>query len=223
MKHVLITGGSDGLGKITAQKLLKAGYKVTILADHEDKTKSTAEKLNCSYVVADVADSKAAKQAIDKSGQVDILINNAGIWIQGPLEENDPARIKRVLEVNALGAINCTQAVIPQMKKRKTGRIINISSQGGLYAKAERGAYTTSKWALTGFSRAMQAELKPFGISVVGLFPAAMDTAIFVKAKNTRDMSKALNPTLVADAIVYICNLPDGVNVTEFGIESLAY
>lgn len=227
MKHVLVTGGSDGLGKITAAKLIKAGYKVTILAQEEANTKAVAEKLGCNYVIADVADYNQVEQAVKKAkagGQIDVLINNAGIWIQGPLEENDPERIKKVLEVNSLGPINCTRAVMVDMKARKSGKVINIDSQGGLYGKGERSVYTASKFALTGFIRAMQAELKPFNISMVGMFPSAMkDTGIFAKAGNARDMSRALDPEIVADTIVYICGLPDGVNVTEFGLESLSY
>jgi len=226
MKHVLITGGSDGLGKITAQKLKTAGFNVTILADNEDKTKAAATEVDCKYVIADVSNAGAVKQAIEtaqKTAPIDILINNAGIWIQGELESNDPDRIHKVIEVNTLGPIYCTQSVIPGMKQRKAGRIINISSQGGLYAKAERGPYTTSKFGLTGFTKAMQAELKPFGIAVDGFYPGAMETTIFDKAGNKRDMSKAMDAAIVADALVYVCQLPDGIRVNEFGIESLRY
>ena len=231
MKHVLVTGGSDGLGKVSAKKLKEAGFKVTILSRDEQRTKAVAEEIGCEYVVADVSDhemvGKALARATKVSGQVDVLINNAGIWIQGPIEDDDPKKIKRTLEVNTLGPIYCTQAVIPNMKKRRSGRIINVISQGGLYAKSERGSYGTSKWGLTGFTRSMQAELKPFNISVVGLFPSALKSpmkhSIFSKAGNARDMSKGLDPAVVADAIVYICKLPDGINVTEFGIESLEY
>ncbi len=226
MKHVLITGGSEGLGKVTAKKLKEAGFTVTILADNKDSTEAAARELDCHFVVADVSVAQAVKAAIDqaeKTAPIDILINNAGIWIQGELETNDPSRIKRVLEINTLGPIYCTQAVIAVMKKRRSGRIINISSQGGLYAKAERSAYATSKWGLTGFTKAMQIELKPYGIAVDGFYPGAMATAIFAKAKNERDMSKAMDPAVVADAIVYACQLPDGIRINEFGIESLRY
>ena len=113
---------------------------------------------------------------------------------------------------------------MPAMKSRKVGKIINVISQGGLYAKSERSVYTASKWALTGFTKAMQAELKPFSVAVVGLYPGAIkDTNIFKKAGNERDMSNALAPEVVADAIVYICGLPDGVNIPELGLENLAY
>lgn len=231
MKHVLITGGSSGLGKVTAKKLKDAGFSVTILGQNDEKTKSAAQELDCSYVVADVSDAQQAKEAIEEAinntGPIDVLINNAAIWIQDALEDNNPDRIKRALEVNVLGAIYCTQAVVADMKQRKSGRIINIISQGGLYAKAERSVYTASKWALTGFTKAMQVELKPFNVSVDGFYPGALQSSmqpdIFSKAGNARDMSKALDQNVVADAIAYVCALPEGIRVSEFGVESLSY
>ncbi len=227
MKHALITGGSDGLGKVTAHKLIEAGYKVTILANDPDKTKASAQELGCNYVVADVSDYDQVEKAVEQAkanAPIDILINNAGIWVQGLLEQNNPQRIRKLMEVNAIGPIYCTRAVIPGMKQKQAGRIINISSQGGLYAKAERGPYTASKWSVTGFTKAMQAELKPFNISVSGIYPGAIkNTNIFSAAGVDKDVTGALEPETVADAIVYICNLPDGINVAEFGIENLAY
>lgn len=224
MKHVLITGGSDGLGKVTAQKLKAAGYRVTILAKDENKTAAVAQEIGCEYVVADVTDYEAVKSAISEAGEVDILINNAGIWLQGPFDENEPEKIKKIMEVNALGMMFAAHAVIPSMKQRKQGRIINVMSQAGLAAKAERVPYNASKWAVTGFTKSLQQELKPFGISVVGFYPGALSNeAIFEKAGNPRDMSKGLDLNTAADALVYVCGLPDDVNVPELGIESLNY
>lgn len=231
MKHVLITGGSDGLGKITARKLIETDFKVTILSRNTKKTEAAAKEIGCGFVVADVTDYKAVEsavqQAIKSNGPVDILINNAGIWIQDALEANDPAYIEQVIKVNSLGPIYCTRAVVSSMKDRKSGRIINISSQGGLYGKAERSVYTASKFALTGFTKAMQAELKPFNIAVDGFYPGAMnapmDLSIFAKSGNVRDMSNGVDQAVVAEAIVFVCKLPDGIRITELGIESLAY
>ncbi|MES2971704.1 MAG: SDR family oxidoreductase [Patescibacteria group bacterium] len=230
MKHVLITGGSNGLGKVTAVKLVESGFSVTILSQDLETTKAAAEETGCNYVIADVADHNALQTAVKEAvhtAPIDILINNAGMWIQGELESNELENIKRVMEVNVLGVIYTTQAVITGMKERKRGRIINIMSQGGLYAKAERSVYTASKWALTGFTKTMQLELKPFNISVDAFYPGALKSPdekdIFSKAGNKRDMSKALDMSHVADAIAYACKLPDGVRVTELGIESLSY
>jgi NADP-dependent 3-hydroxy acid dehydrogenase YdfG len=226
-KHVLITGGSDGLGKITAEKLKAAGHNVTILSHSEEKTKAAAAELGCSYVVADVSDSEQVANAFAKAegqnGSIDILINNAGVWLSGSLNQATPADIKRVIDVNTLGTIYCTQAVLRGMKQRKGGRIININSQAGIYAKAERTVYHASKWAVTGFTKALYQEVKPDGIAVVDFHPGAMATGLFSKANDMKDRSEALDPEIAAGALVYLCNLPDSVEVPEFGIESTSY
>lgn len=227
MKHILITGGSDGLGKITARRLQERNHKVTILSMSPENGRSAAEEIGCGYVVADVSDPGAVRTAIERAeqynGPVDILINNAGVFIEGELESNDPSYIARVLQVNTLGPIYCTQAVVAGMKQRRTGKIINVVSQAGLRGKAERSVYTASKWAVTGFTKSMHEELKPHNIAVMGLYPGAMQTRIFAKAGYPRDTSKMLNPALAANAIVFMCEHPDGVAIPEFGIESLSY
>jgi NADP-dependent 3-hydroxy acid dehydrogenase YdfG len=221
MKHILITGGSDGLGKATARKLIAKDYEVTILANDEARTKAAAEELKCKYVVADVADNAQVEKAIQEAGDIDILINNAGIWIQGALETNNADYIHKVIEVNTLGTIYCTHAVLPGMKQRGKGRIINVISQAGLNAKAERSVYHASKWAITGFTKSMQQELKPAKIAVTGFYPGAM--GLFDKTGNSRDMSRALDPAIAADALVCICDLPDFVDVPELGLQNLEY
>ncbi len=224
MKHVLITGGSDGLGKVAAQKLLAAGHDVTILGKNALKTAETAKSVGCNYVIADVTDSDALRSALAEAGQIDMLINNAGVWLQGPIDENDSSDVRKVMEVNAVGTMLAAQAVVPAMKQQKRGRIINVISQAGLGSKAERVPYNASKWAVTGFTKSLQQELRPFGISVTGFYPGALNnSALFEKAGNARDMSKALDLDITADVLVYICGLPDNVNVPELGIESLDY
>ncbi len=224
MKRVLITGGSDGLGKVTAQKLIEAGFTATILGRNEAKTKVVAQELGCNYVVADLADLTQIQKALAQAGPVDVLINNAGLWVQGLLEENDPKRIQQVMDVNATGTILCTQAVVPAMKAQRAGRIVNVISNYGLDVKAERAVYSASKWAVTGFTKALQEELKPFNIAVTGLYPRAINsTHLFAEAGVNRKITTGLDPSTIAAAIANICQLPDGVNVPEFGIESLKY
>jgi short-subunit dehydrogenase len=125
--------------------------------------------------------------------------------------------------VNALGSIYMTKAVVPAMKQRGSGRIINVISQAGLGAKAERAVYNSSKWAMTGFTKSMQLELRPHGIAVTGFYPGALNTHLFDKTGNSRDMSRALEPEIAADAVVYVCGLADHVEVPEIGIGSLRY
>ena len=170
-KHVLITGGSDGIGKLTAKKLVEAGYNVTILSHDTDKTKATANEIRCAFVVADVSIGEeaagAVKLAEEQNGPIDILINNAGIWLSRPISEATPEEMKRVIDVNTLGTMYYTQAVAVGMKKRGQGRIINVNSQAGIYAHPNRSVYHASKWAITGFTKALQEELREFGICAI--------------------------------------------------------
>lgn len=200
-KTILISGGSDGLGKEIA-KLLISNYHVVILAPSQEKTQKTADELGCDFVVADVSSSEQVKAAIEKIGSVDVLINNAGIWIEGPLETNQPEAIKKVLDVNTLGTIYLTHAVIPQMKDRRAGRIINVISQGGLNAKPNRSIYYASKWAITGFTKCLELELAEFGIAVTGVYPGKMKTKMYEKVGISKDFSDAADPAEVAKTIV---------------------
>lgn len=226
-KHVLITGGSDGIGKLTAEELLEAGYKVTILSHDADKTEAVAKSLGCGFVVADVADggvaAKAVAEAEELNGPVDILINNAGVWLSRPIDEVTPEEMKRVIEVNTLGTMYYTQAVSVGMKQRGSGRIINVNSQAGIYTHAKRSVYHASKWAITGFTKALQEELREFGIAVTGFYPGAMNTQLFAKAHDMKDRSEALDPHAAADALLYLCNLSGDIEIPEFGLKSLNY
>ncbi|HET8669357.1 MAG TPA: SDR family oxidoreductase, partial [Candidatus Saccharimonadales bacterium] len=226
-KHVLITGGTDGIGKVTARRLVEAGLTVTILGRDEAKTKKVAKEIEANYVVADVSDYDQVATAVEKaeraSGPVDILINNAGVWLSQPLAETNPELIKRTIEINTLGTIYLVRAVAPSMQARKSGRIINVVSQAGFRFSPDRTVYHASKWAITGFTKALQQELRVHNISVVGFYPGAMNTQFFAKAGDVKDRSQALAPELAADALVHLCTLPDSVEVMEYGLQSLEY
>lgn len=148
-KVIVITGASDGLGKTLTESLSKEN-NVIALATTEEKLQKVAEDNNCNYKVCDVSDyhqvEKCTNEIIEEFGKIDILINNAGLWIQEELEENDADRINAVIDVNLLGMIYMTKAVIPIMKSRQDGIIININSQAGINHKAERVVYNASKW-----------------------------------------------------------------------------
>lgn len=219
-KTIVITGGSDGLGKTIAAKLASHN-KVVILSPNEVKLQTVAEELGCEYKVCNVGDYAEVERVMREIGHVGCLINNAGLWIQGQLDENDPQRIQDVLDVNILGVINATKAVIPGMKQQKSGLIININSQGGLYAKAERGVYTASKWAITGFTKAMQPELAPYGIVMTGLYPGMMKTDMFSKMGIEKDMSKGLDTEEVAKTIEFLLSFEKPVMFPEIGIKHI--
>ena len=208
------------MGK-TIATTLAPNHKVVIISPTEHKLKAAAKEIGCDYKVCDIRNYHQVQQVVGEIGRIDCLINNAGLWIQGALDQNDPGYIHDVLDVNTLGVINLTKAVIPVMKQQKSGLIININSQGGLYAKAERSVYTASKWAITGFTKAIQAELAPFGIGVTGLYPGMLKTEMFAKMKIQKDMTKALDTKNVAKTIEFILGMDGAVVFPEIGIKNI--
>lgn len=218
MKNIVITGGSEGLGKAIAKRL-SSTHNVIILARTEETLKLAANEIGCSYKVCDVRDYSQVEAAMQEIGAIDCLVNNAGIWLQGDLDATDPNRIEEVLQVNTLGTINCTKAVMPSMKQRHSGRIINVISQAGLNARAGWPVYIASKWAVTGFTKSMQQELEPFGIGVTGFYPATINTELFNKSGAPKDTSKDLDPDEAARAVEYIINCDNSVHIPEMGIK----
>lgn len=226
MKTILISGGSEGFGKALAEKFSKK-YTVIILARNSKKTEQVARKLGCDFEIADVTNYQeietAMKSIIKKFKTIDCLINNAGLWIEGSLEENDPDRIKEVIDVNTAGTILLTRAVLPYMKEAKRGKIINIISQSGLYGQKERSVYNASKWAITGFTKSLQMELTGSDITVSGFYPGLMRTKLFTNAGVEKDLSKAMKLPDVVRAVEFILETPDALSIPELGIRPTYY
>ena len=223
-KVIVITGGSDGLGKTLTEELSKEN-EVIILATNEEKMKMVAEENNCTYKVCDVNNydmvSNAINEIIEQYNRIDVLINNAGLWIQEELDVNDSNRIKSVIEVNLLGTINVSKAVIPSMKENKDGLIININSQAGINHKAERVVYNASKWGVTGFSKSLQDEVAKYGIRVTDVMPGMMKTEMFSKMNITKNMANGLDTKQVARLIQFIIDTPSDVMIPEVGIKNI--
>jgi NAD(P)-dependent dehydrogenase (short-subunit alcohol dehydrogenase family) len=224
-KVIVITGGNSGLGKATA-KILVSKNKVVILGKNVKEVAKTAKELKCDGIICDITDAEQIKNAfsqiIKKHKKVDCLINCAGVWAKGPIEQNSPEEIKNTIEVNVLGTFLTVNALVPQLKKQKHGRIINISSRAGLNPKAERSVYNASKWAVTGFTKCLQLELSPFGISVVGFYPGFIHTDLFEKAgdhKNNYHMAMPVEKP--AKALAYLVDVDDDLLINSFEMESL--
>lgn len=225
MKQVIvISGGSEGLGYEIA-KLLTSSHEVVIFATKQEKLAKAAKELGCVAEVCDVSDAQAVEKTvqrvIEKFGRIDTLINNAGTWIEGKLEENNPADIKRLLEVNTLGTIFLTRAILPHMKRQKQGTIMNIISQAGFYGKEERSVYNASKFAVTGFTKSLEMEVKNDGIRVMGLYPGFMRTKIFEKVGSVKDMAKAIDPSEVAKAVKFMVESDPTTTFPEVGVKCI--
>lgn len=223
-KVIVITGGSDGLGKTLTEHLSKEN-DVIIFATNKEKLIDVAKDNNCNYKVCDVSNyslvEKSINEIIEKYGKIDILINNAGLWIQEELDTNDSQRINSVVDVNLLGVINCSKAVLPIMKKNSDGLIININSQAGINHKAERVVYNATKWGVTGFCKSLADEVAKYGIRVTNVMPGMMKTDMFNKMNIQKNMDNGIDTKEVARLIEFIIDTPSDVVVPEVGIKNI--
>ena len=182
---VLVTGGSRGLGLILARKLTSRGARVAICARDEaelarardDVARYGAEPL---VVACDVADAGDARRCVarveDALGPIDVLVNNAGRIVVGPESSMTIEDYRRTMDVNFFGAVHVTDAVLPSMRRRREGRIVNVGSFGGRIAVPHLLPYTASKFALVGWSEGLRAELASEGIVVTTVVPGPMRT-----------------------------------------------
>ena len=223
-KTIVITGGSDGLGKTLATSLSNDN-NVIILATNEYKLKELSNQINCKYKACDVSNYEIVENIINdivnEFGKIDVLINNAGLWIQNELDTNDSGRINSVVDVNLLGVINCSKAVIPSMKQNKEGLIININSQAGINHKAERSVYNATKWGVTGFTKSLQDEVAKYGIRVTNVMPGMMKTEMFSKLNIEKNMANGIDTKEVARLISFIIDTPSDVMIPEVGIKNI--
>ena len=227
-KVVLISGGSSGVGRAIAERLVH-DWNVVIFAPDETKTKTVAGEIGCSYEVGDVTKDddiqRIVSAVLTKHGGLYCVVNNAGIFGEGELDQHDPAAMRRMVEVNALGTMLLARAVLPHMKERKSGIIVNIISQAGLYARGNYPVYTATKWAVTGFTKSLQQELAPFNIRVTGIYPGLVKTNIFNAAgvpMTDEDWKASIAPGDVAGALAWLLSLPEHVLVPELGLKHVA-
>jgi NAD(P)-dependent dehydrogenase (short-subunit alcohol dehydrogenase family) len=188
---VIITGGSRGLGLLLARRFRDEGARVAILARNAAELQRAAMSLDPQKhrvlpIVCDVAKAANVATAVDivleHFGRVDVLINNAGIIQVGPLEHMTYDDFRQAMDVHFWGALHGVQAVLPHMKRRRAGRIVNIASIGGLVAVPHLAPYTASKFALVGLSDAVRAEVRKDGILVTTVCPGLMRTGSAIHA-----------------------------------------
>jgi NAD(P)-dependent dehydrogenase (short-subunit alcohol dehydrogenase family) len=182
MKTWFITGSSKGFGRIWAEAALERGDQVVATA-RDAKTleplgKKFGERALC--LPLDVTDRKAVFEAVEvaqgRFGGLDVVVNNAGFGHFGMIEEVTEAEARRQMETNFFGALWVTQAALPGMRGKRRGHILQVSSIGGVHAFPAIGLYHASKWALEGFSQALQAEVKDFGLHVTLIEPTGYAT-----------------------------------------------
>ena len=177
-KVVLITGGSSGIGKSIGEFLHQKGFVVYGTSRNPEKITNSIFPL----VALDVRDKQSivncVAEVIQKSGRLDIVINNAGVGITGPIEEIPTEEIRNNFETNLFGPIEVMKAVLPQMRAQKSGLIINITSIAGYMGLPYRGIYSASKGALELVTEALRMEVKSFGIQITNVAPGDFATNI---------------------------------------------
>lgn len=198
-KVALVTGGSRGLGLAMARGFAEAGAEVIISSRHEEELRAAAEQIGSglkrrvAYLVADMTDrrqvEKLAQEALAQFGRVDILVNNAGSNNPQPIDKIVDADWDRIVELNLSSCMALTRALVPQMKERRWGRVIHISSIMGLASKEGRNAYSATKAALIGMAQASCQDLGAFGITVNCIAPGPFLTDL--PGKMLTDAEKA--------------------------------
>lgn len=185
-KTVLITGASSGIGKACALFFAKNGWKVAATVRKPEAGKIFDEFENIFPVIMDVTSKESIASAIEttiqKLGQIDVLINNAGYYSIGVLESIDEAEIEREIATNLTGLIWVTKAVVPFMRQKKSGRIINIASVAGRTTVPLQSIYHATKWGVEGFTQSLQFELSECGIDVTLVEPGVINTDFYTRS-----------------------------------------
>lgn len=212
-KKILITGASRGIGCAVARQLIHDGHEVTGTSRNPEK-----ENTGFRLLQLDITNKESIGLCARHAGQVDVLINNAGISQMGAAEELPVGKVRELFETNLFGMMELTKVFLPQMRERRSGFIINIGSLAGKFAVPFKSSYVASKFALAGFSWSLRNEVMPFGIKVTVIEPTDIHTTIepelfttvgseyaarLEKVKNARaaSMAAALGPDVVAEKI----------------------
>jgi 2-hydroxycyclohexanecarboxyl-CoA dehydrogenase len=226
-KNVIVTGAASGIGLATAQRFAREGSNVAIWDINEEGAQRAAAELQASGVKAlgsrvDVANRKSVDAAVEqfhaKIGQVNVLVNNAGITLFQPFMETTEEQWDRVMLINLKSMLVCTQAVLPDMLAAKWGRIVNVSSSSAQTGSARMTAYAASKGGVIGFTKALAQELAATGITVNNVPPGFVDTpmlrnegvaglGVSVDAVAARSpMGRAGRPENMAAAIAFLAS-----------------
>ena len=197
---ILITGVSSGFGLETARLLSQQGHTVY------GTVRRTVEALPLvNYLNLDVRDkqavSRAVNKVVEKEGRIDVLVNNAGMGIGGPLEFATEEEIRMQMDTNFMGLVNCVDAVLPYMRKQGEGKIIALSSIGGLMGLPFQGFYSASKFAIEGYCEALRLEVKSIGVKVVVLRPGDFSTGFTGSRKKVTDEAALEAYPLYGEAI----------------------
>ena len=236
-KVMAITGASSGIGEATALMAAAEGAKVSLAARRKDRIDELAERIRgdggeAVAIETDVADEAQCQAFVDQTkeqlGGVDILVNNAGVMLLGPVIGAPTEQWRQMVEVNVLGLLYCTHAVLPIMGEAGSGHIVNIASMAGRRASAGAGVYNLTKFGVVGFSEALRQECARAKVRTTVIEPGWVDTelqghnehplVVERMEKMIDKLDKVLEADDIARAVVYATSQPEHVNVNEIAI-----
>jgi NAD(P)-dependent dehydrogenase (short-subunit alcohol dehydrogenase family) len=218
----IVTGGGRGIGAAVARALTGRGVAVTVFARTAAELEKVVRDGGAALAVAgDVsreADVARLLEAHQRAlGPCDLLVNDAGILERGRIEELTPERWRASLEVNLTGAFLCTRAVVPGMKARQRGRIVNVASISATLGTAEASAYNTAKWGLVGLTKCLAEELREYGVQALAVSPGSTDTAMLRQTPFAPDMTADEVARVVVFAALDAPPAMTGANLEVFG------
>jgi clavulanate-9-aldehyde reducatase len=230
----VVTGASSGIGEATAKALAGEGYAVALAARRKERINEIAEQISADggkalAIPTDVTDESSARALIqaaqDELGSLDVLVNNAGVMLLGPILGADVEHWQRMVEVNLLGLMYCTHASLPIMQEQGRGHIVNVSSVAGRTARFGSGVYNATKWGVGAFSESLRQEGANYNVRVTIIEPGFVDTELQAHnenpmvvetiEKNRQQIGKVLQADDIANAIVYAVQQPEHVGINE--------
>jgi 3-oxoacyl-[acyl-carrier protein] reductase len=224
----LVTGATEGIGRATALALGRAGYRVGICSRSGGKVEATLAELRAQGVTAagaaaDVADPDQVRHLVDQVrgalGEIDVLVNNAGVLIARPIEELTLEDWDVTMATNLRSLYLTTRLVLPGMRARRQGTIVNVASLAGRNGFAGGSAYSASKHAVLGFSRSLMLEVRKENVRVIAVCPGSVATGMLRdQAMLKPDHERILRPDDVAASILHAVTLPAGALVSELDI-----
>jgi NADP-dependent 3-hydroxy acid dehydrogenase YdfG len=233
-KVAAITGASSGIGEATALALAAEGAAVALAARREDRVADLASRIEgdggrALAVATDVTDEEQANsfvaQANEELGGLDVLVNNAGVMLLGPVAGAPTDQWRQMIEVNLLGLLYCTHAALPIMGAAGSGDIVNVSSVAGRTASFGSGVYNMTKWGVVGFSEALRQECGRAGVRVTAIEPGWVDTelqghnehpAVVAGMKKAMEkVERVLDADDIARAITFAVTQPPHVSINE--------
>jgi NADP-dependent 3-hydroxy acid dehydrogenase YdfG len=229
---VAVTGASSGIGEATALACARAGAAVALAARRADRIDALAARIThdggrAIAVPTDVGDEPQAREFVERAhaelGRLDVLVNNAGVMLLGPIENAPTEEWRRMIHANLFGVLYCTHAALPLMREQGSGHVVNVSSVAGRIARAGSGVYNLTKWGVGAFSEALRQEGVPIGVRVTIIEPGAVATEL--PGHNRPEILEQLAAGFagvtpltsedIAGAILYAIGQPQNVSINE--------